>query len=136
VKTNLLEASVLNAPWDDQSAADFARAAASMDAPAAEKAQALASAQAQAHAVLAVNGVRVGTLVYEVEAGELFVTALAASSRGAGVDLLATFQPQIEALARRLGCTSIRFGTSRPGMVERTKALGYRVAGVVMRKSL
>lgn len=136
MKSNLLEASIKSAPWDKQSAADFARAAATMDATKAEKAGAIVNARDQQHAILTLSGVRVGTLVYEVEDGELFVTALTASAAGASVDLLATFSPQIETLARGHGCVSIRYGTSRPGMVEKTKALGYRVAGVVMRKSL
>lgn len=131
----LLHAAIQDAPWSEESTADFLRAAARADIPAGERGDVVERAKGQRHAILAIAGERVGTLVYEVDRGELYVTALVAAAPGR-VDLLATFYPHIEALARRLGCASLRFGTSRPGMVEAMKRYGYRVAEVFMRKEI
>lgn len=130
----LLHAAVMDAPWDEQSSRDASTAAARVDASPESNAADLERMKGQRHAALAINGERVGTVVYEIEDGELFVTALVAARRG--IDLLTTFEAKLCELGRAHRCTSIRYGTSRPGMVERTKALGYRVAGVVMRKDL
>lgn len=42
----------------------------------------------------------------------------------------------IEATARLCGCTTVAFETVRPGLVRKSKASGYRVAGYIMRKDL
>lgn len=136
MKSELLSVAIESAPWDETTARDFARAAGTMDAAPDQVANAADVARGQRVAALCLGSERVGTMVYEVEDGELFVTSLTASVTRAGFDLLGTFQPQIEALGRRFGCVSVRFGTSRPGLVKKTQSLGYRVACVVMRKIL
>lgn len=135
MNASLLNAAIFDAPWTEESTADFMRAAARADIPAGERSDVVERAKGQRHAVLALEGQRVGTLIYEVERGEMYVTAMVAAATGRP-DLLTTFYPGIEDLARRHGCASIRFGTSRPGMVETMKRYGYRVAEVFMRKEI
>lgn len=124
----------MDAPWDERSEADLGAAVRRTDGPPASKAADLAAFRSQRHAALCVEGTRVGTLVYEVLDRELFISALAASAPG--IDLLATFAGPIRDLARAHKCEGIRFGTSRPALVEKAKDLGYRVASVVMRQSV
>lgn len=135
--TALLSATIERATWDAQADADADRAAGLVDAPEECRQADRAGMPTNLCAALNLDGRRVGTLVYEIDAGvELFVVALVAHSPGEGIDLLTTFHGPICDLARASGCKSIRYGTSRPGMVRKSQALGYRVSVAVMRLAL
>ena len=51
-------------------------------------------------------------------------------------DLTAELSPQIDLLARSLGCVSVRFHTMRPGAVSKGIAAGYHVSEIILRKHL
>jgi hypothetical protein len=79
---------------------------------------------------------RAGFIVYQVEQfnpPELLVVAAFGRDRA---NLTAEFMPQIEALARRLGCATVRFHTMRPGLVSAGLGMGYSVSEIVMRKDV
>lgn len=95
-------------------------------------------ARGAAHVADAVNASgKPGFLVYAVSnfGTEKELVLLAAFGRDRA-DLTAEFGPELETLARSLSCRSIRFHTMRPGLVKKAKALGYRVAEMVLRKTL
>lgn len=75
----------------------------------------------------------VGFIVATVEDGEFVVLAAAGSD---GRDLTAAFVPQFEALGRARGCHSVRYHTMRPGLVEKSLRLGFRVSEIILRKAL
>jgi hypothetical protein len=135
VKPELLYSVAIGAPWDDHAAADLARAVDHSDAPAPVVAGAVEEFTGLPRVALCINGERVGTMVYEILSGcEFFICALAAERPG--LDLLAAFCDPICNFARSLGCVSVKYSTSRPGMVKKPVSLGFRVAAVVMRKTL
>ncbi|MBC7367166.1 MAG: hypothetical protein H7343_10220 [Undibacterium sp.] len=80
----------------------------------------------------------VGFGVYSVSkfgtARELLVIA-AIGSRDK-TDITAEVMPELETLARANDCASIRFHTMRPGLVKKVTAHGYRVAEMILRKTL
>lgn len=83
-----------------------------------------------------VEGRRIGTLLYRIDAGDLaeeFVIVHAAA-RVPRVDLTASVIPYFEDLARRLGCISIRAHVERRGMVAKLKGIGWGPSEIVMRK--
>lgn len=74
------------------------------------------------------DGERVGSLVWtsEIEHGggrALVVQAMGA--RPCGVDLVVYADTAFAAMARAMGGASLRFWTSRRGMVRKTETLGY-----------
>ena len=74
------------------------------------------------------DGARVGSLVWtsEIEHGggqALVVQAMGA--RPCGVDLLPYVDTVFGAMARAMGGASLRFWTSRPGLVRKAQALGF-----------
>jgi len=61
---------------------------------------------------------------------------VAAASRAPRGDLTRHVLPGIEALARAVGCRSVRFHTGRPGLGRKAESIGYRLAETVYRKDL
>lgn len=95
-------------------------------------------ARGAAHVADAVNASgTVGFLVYAVSpfGAEKELVLVAAFGRDRS-DLTAEFMPEIDALARSLGCGTVRFHTMRPGLVTKAKELGFRVSEMVLRKTL
>ncbi|AUG55728.1 hypothetical protein [Thalassospira marina] len=91
-------------------------------------------------AVLAVQarGERIGTLLVRVEQGgdgKYFIIECA-NSHLAGVDLVKTCMPALEAWARKLGCRALDVPTHRPGLVHKMKKQDYTVVKTVLRKVL
>jgi hypothetical protein len=79
----------------------------------------------------------VGFVVYYVDASfprpELVLMAAYGRDR---LDLTAELLPQLETLAGRLGCASVRFHTMRPGLVAKAQAAGFHVSEVILRKAV
>lgn len=84
------------------------------------------------------NGERVGLLVYRVDASaarELVIVA-AYCNPIPGVDVSTFIVETSEALGKKENCQSVRFHTLRPGLITKTTKAGFRVAEIVLRKSL
>ncbi len=81
---------------------------------------------------------RVAMVVARVDrkypSGELAIhAAYAPENQG---DMTAEFMPEIEALARKLNCATVRFHTMRPGLVAKALKQGFRVCEVIVRKDV
>jgi hypothetical protein len=73
-------------------------------------------------------------LLWRVEDKELVIVV--AVGRHDRLNLVDTVLPVIEAFAARAGLRSVRFHTTRPGLVRRAGAHGYHTAEIVLRKAI
>lgn len=79
-----------------------------------------------------------GIIVYSVarvgsERELLIIAAFGGQDRR---DLTAEVLPEIEKLAVRMECKTVRFHTMRPGLIEKTTAQGFRISEVILRKTV
>jgi hypothetical protein len=84
------------------------------------------------------KGERVGILVYRVDASaarELVIVA-AYCNPIPGEDVSSFIVKTSEAIGHKENCQSVRFHTLRPGLITKTTKAGFRVAEIVLRKSL
>lgn len=94
----------------------------------------IASGTAHVAEIVTASGA-VGFIVYSLAfAGREFV--LVAGYGRDGRNLTDEVKPQVEALARSLGCSSVRFHTMRPALVLAAVAAGYHVGEIILRKHL
>jgi hypothetical protein len=77
----------------------------------------------------------VGFIVYSLAFNGRELVLVAGYGRD-GRNLTDEIKPHAEALARSLGCSSLRFHTMRPGLVRAAVAAGYHVGEIILRKHL
>lgn len=89
------------------------------------------------HVVREENSEPVGIVVFDITQGdgkELHI--FASYAREPGVDLTMRHLPDLDKIAVKLGCKSIRFHTVRPGLVIKACEYGYRASEVILRKNV
>lgn len=84
------------------------------------------------------DGARVGFLVYTVDAPELVIHAAFGPDGRARLlpDLIGPEATVVDDLATSHACRSVRFHTTRPGLVNRALACGFRISEVVLRREV
>lgn len=84
------------------------------------------------------EGEMVGAMILAAETidGERVMVVKAGGGDLPGRDLTQTCLPAVEMLAHRAGCAAVRFETSRPGLVKKSRLLGYGFVEIVMQKRL